>query len=101
MLAVAGSVVDRDPTYALAYAWLANTYGMLTYYGYEPPWEGWSFVKAGAEHALQLNDGLAEAHLARAGVVDVRRSAESPMSRPARPLELLALFRRRFDRLRA
>src|SRR5204863_7991074 len=58
---------EADPTYALGYAWLANAYGMLTYFGSMPPWEGGSFTAAAAEHALQLDDGLAEAHLVTAG----------------------------------
>lgn len=58
---------EADPNYALAYAWLANAYGMQFFFGSVPPWEGGSLLVAAAEHALQLDDGIAEAHLASAG----------------------------------
>jgi DNA-binding winged helix-turn-helix (wHTH) protein/tetratricopeptide (TPR) repeat protein len=52
-----------DPNYALAYAWLANTWSPIGYFAYAPPWETGSAQRAAAEKALLLDPGLAEAHL--------------------------------------
>jgi DNA-binding winged helix-turn-helix (wHTH) protein/tetratricopeptide (TPR) repeat protein len=52
-----------DPSYALAYAWVANTYTPLGYLGFAPPWETAPAQRAAAEKALLLDDSLAEAHL--------------------------------------
>jgi DNA-binding winged helix-turn-helix (wHTH) protein/tetratricopeptide (TPR) repeat protein len=60
---------EADSSFALAYAWLANSYGMLGYIGAIPPVESGSFVVASAHRALQLDDQLAEAQLASAGAL--------------------------------
>jgi DNA-binding winged helix-turn-helix (wHTH) protein/tetratricopeptide (TPR) repeat protein len=52
-----------DSSYALAYAWVANTYSPLSYLGFAPPWETGPAQRAAAEKALLLDAGLAEAHL--------------------------------------
>jgi DNA-binding winged helix-turn-helix (wHTH) protein/tetratricopeptide (TPR) repeat protein len=52
-----------DPNYALAYAWVANTWSPMGYLGYAPPWETGPAQRAAAEKALLLDPGLAEAHL--------------------------------------
>jgi serine/threonine protein kinase/tetratricopeptide (TPR) repeat protein len=54
--------IERDPTYALAYAGLADCYAMLTEYGSAPTGETYPKVKAAAERALEIDDTLAEAH---------------------------------------
>ncbi len=58
-----------DPSYALAYAWLANTYTPLSYLGFAPPWETEPAQRAAGEKALLLDGGLAEAHLSLALVM--------------------------------
>ncbi len=58
---------EADSSFAPAYAWLANAYGMLAYLGEIPPVEGGAFLTASAERALQLDPNLAEAQLAYAG----------------------------------
>jgi DNA-binding winged helix-turn-helix (wHTH) protein/tetratricopeptide (TPR) repeat protein len=58
-----------DPGYALAYAWVANTYSPLSYLGFAPPWETAPAQRAAAEKALLLDAGLAEAHLGLALVL--------------------------------
>jgi DNA-binding winged helix-turn-helix (wHTH) protein/tetratricopeptide (TPR) repeat protein len=58
-----------DPSYALAYAWVANSYSPLAYLGFAPPWETGPAQRAAAEKALLLDAGLAEAHLALAMVL--------------------------------
>ena len=55
-----------DSSYALAYAWVANTYAPLGYLGFAPPWETGPAQRAAAEKALLLDGGLAEAHLSLA-----------------------------------
>ena len=55
-----------DSNYALAYAWVANTYSPLSYLGFAPPWETGPAQRAAAEKALLLDGGLAEAHLSLA-----------------------------------
>ncbi len=55
-----------DANYALAYAWVANTYAPLSYLGFAPPWETGPAQRAAAEKALLLDGGLAEAHLSLA-----------------------------------
>jgi DNA-binding winged helix-turn-helix (wHTH) protein/tetratricopeptide (TPR) repeat protein len=52
-----------DANYALAYAWVANSYSPISYLGFAPPWETGPAQRAAAEKALLLDAGLAEAHL--------------------------------------
>ena len=55
-----------DPSYALAYAWVANSYVPLGYLSFAPPWETGPAIRAAGEKALLLDPGLAEAHLSLA-----------------------------------
>lgn len=52
-----------DPNYALAYAWIANTWSPIGYLAYAPPWQTGPAQRAAAEKALLLDADLAEAHL--------------------------------------
>ena len=52
-----------DPSYALAYAWVANTWTPIGYFAYAPPWETGPALRAAAEKSLVLDPELAEAHL--------------------------------------
>lgn len=54
--------VAEDPKYALAYAGLADSYGLLGSYGVESASQADPRAKAAAVKALQLDDSLAEAH---------------------------------------
>jgi eukaryotic-like serine/threonine-protein kinase len=54
--------IAADPSYALAYAGLADCYGLLANYGGTPPGEAMPRAKAAAERALALDATLAEAH---------------------------------------
>jgi serine/threonine protein kinase/Tfp pilus assembly protein PilF len=57
--------IDKDPSYALAYAGLADSYGLLGGgAAYAPPRETLPKAKAAATKALELDDTLAEAHAA-------------------------------------
>ena len=59
--------IDKDPGYALAYASLADSYSALGGgWQYLPPSDSFPKAKAAAMKALQLDDTLAEAHVALA-----------------------------------
>ena len=53
--------IERDPTYALAYAGIADCYDLLGWYDYLPPKEAFPRAKAAAEKALEMDETLAEA----------------------------------------
>jgi eukaryotic-like serine/threonine-protein kinase len=61
--------VDSDPTYALAYAGLADCYVLLGWNSYLPPKDAFPKGKAAATAALQLDPDLAEAHTSLAAVL--------------------------------
>jgi adenylate cyclase len=54
--------VAKDPGYALAYAALADSYGLLRFYGGASPAESVVPAETAAKKALELDDTLAEAH---------------------------------------
>jgi len=60
--------VALDPTYARAHAGLADTDVVLAIYGEMPPRELLEQARAEAERALELDEGLAEAHTSLAYV---------------------------------
>jgi eukaryotic-like serine/threonine-protein kinase len=55
--------IARDPGYARAYAGLADCYNNLGSYSFVPPQEAFPNAKAAALKALELEPGLAEAHV--------------------------------------
>ncbi len=54
--------VDTDPTYAPAYAGMADCNNMLVVYGVLQPKEGFPRAKEAAMKALEIDETLAEAH---------------------------------------
>jgi serine/threonine-protein kinase len=54
--------IERDPNYALGYVGLADCYGLLEEYAGVPASESLPKAKAAADHAIQLDDSLCEAH---------------------------------------
>jgi eukaryotic-like serine/threonine-protein kinase len=54
--------IAEDPKYAIAYAGLADGYGLLASYGVRPAVETMPKAKAAALRALELDDDLAEAY---------------------------------------
>ncbi|CAN5904338.1 serine/threonine-protein kinase [soil metagenome] len=54
--------IDVDPSYALAYAGLADTFNILGYYNTQRPHDAFPRGKAAATRALALDESLAEAH---------------------------------------
>jgi DNA-binding winged helix-turn-helix (wHTH) protein/Flp pilus assembly protein TadD len=59
----------KDPNYALAYAGLANSYTLLTAYTFASATLYMPQARAAALRALELDEGLAEAHTALALIV--------------------------------
>ena len=56
--------IEIDPNYALAYAGLASNYSSYGLYNIAPPTDYTPKAKAAATRALELDDSLAEAHVA-------------------------------------
>lgn len=54
--------IQQDPTYALAYAGLADSYATLGNNRFLPPDQAFSNAKVAARKALALDENLAEAH---------------------------------------
>jgi TolB-like protein/Flp pilus assembly protein TadD len=57
--------IDADPTYAPAYAGLADAYAQLGYGSYAAPEDTFPRARAAADKALALDSSLAEAHASR------------------------------------
>jgi serine/threonine protein kinase/Tfp pilus assembly protein PilF len=56
--------VDRDPNYALAFVGLADTYAQFSFFNVFPARDVMPKAKAAATRALEIDDHLAEAHIA-------------------------------------
>jgi TolB-like protein/tRNA A-37 threonylcarbamoyl transferase component Bud32/Flp pilus assembly protein TadD len=54
--------IDADPSYALAYAGLADSYSVMGFFGFDRPATTYTRARAAAERALEIAPGLAEAH---------------------------------------
>jgi TolB-like protein/Tfp pilus assembly protein PilF len=63
------TAITKDPSYALAYAGLADAYTILPITGDAPPREMWPLARNAASEAIRLNESLAEAQAA-GGYVD-------------------------------
>jgi serine/threonine-protein kinase len=62
------AALEKDPRYALAYNGLATCYATLTLITGTPPRDAFPNAKAAILKALDIDDGLAEAHASLAGV---------------------------------
>jgi eukaryotic-like serine/threonine-protein kinase len=60
--------IDQDATYALAYAGLADCYAVLGSFAFRRPQETFPLANAAARHAIEIDEGLAEAHVTLAMV---------------------------------
>jgi TolB-like protein/Tfp pilus assembly protein PilF len=60
---------ETDPSYALAYSGVADSYVLLGWNSYLPPKEAYPKGKAAAMTALQLDQNLAEAHTSLAALL--------------------------------
>jgi len=74
--------VERDPSYALAYAVMADCYYLQLYYGFSSAPDRIDNAKAAAERALQLDDAIAEAHVA-AAMVQFYQNADGAVTESA------------------
>jgi serine/threonine protein kinase/Tfp pilus assembly protein PilF len=54
--------LEKDPSYALAYTGLSDSYSLADYYGHLPTKEAMPKAKAAAAKAVAIDDTLAEAH---------------------------------------
>jgi TolB-like protein/Tfp pilus assembly protein PilF len=63
--------IDKDPNYALAYAGLADSYGLLPDFGAGSPQESFPPARTAATKAIKLDDTLAEAHTSLAHVLSL------------------------------
>jgi serine/threonine protein kinase/Tfp pilus assembly protein PilF len=57
------AAIEKDPAYALAYTGLADSYNMASFLNFFPPGEVMPKAKASAAKALEIEEGLAEAHV--------------------------------------
>ena len=55
--------IDKDPTFALAYAGLSEAYGRSAFLNMGPPGEAMPRAKASASKALEIDGDLVEAHI--------------------------------------
>jgi len=62
------AAIEKDPSYARAYAGLADSYALITEYGFVKPDEGVPKTKAAAEKSIELDPNLAEPHTSLAWV---------------------------------
>ena len=58
--------IEHEPTWPQAYAGLSATLDVMGYYGYMEPHEAFERARQAALHALELDEGSAEAHAALA-----------------------------------
>ena len=63
--------IRRDPNYALAYTGLADSFGLLAFFGLTPALTVMPKAKQMAERAIAIDDGLAEAHASLAGIFKI------------------------------
>jgi serine/threonine protein kinase/Tfp pilus assembly protein PilF len=61
--------IEKDPTYALAYSGLADSYVLLGWNSYLPPKEAFPKGKIAAMRALRVDRDLGEGHAPRAAVL--------------------------------
>jgi len=61
--------LERDPSYAQAYAGVADCYNMLAYWGWDAPGEVFPAAKDAALRALEIEETLGEAHTTLAWVL--------------------------------
>jgi len=62
--------IDKDPNYARAYAGLADTFALMGSWSYARQIEFMPKARAAALRALQIDDGLAEAHTSLALIAE-------------------------------
>jgi serine/threonine-protein kinase len=76
--------LELDPTYALAYAGLAEGYVPLAFYGHLAPRDALPKARAAAKRALEIDPGLAEAQTVLAATAEWDERDFASMERAAR-----------------
>ena len=79
--------VQKDPGFALAYAELAGTYGMLTFWDMMPRSEADAKIEAASRKAIELDETLAEAH-SRLGWTQFPRDVSGALRELQRAVDL-------------
>jgi tetratricopeptide (TPR) repeat protein len=80
--------IEADPTYALAYAGLADCYTMMCWHTMVSAKDVFPMAKAAAMRALDLDEKLAEAHASRGAVSETVWDWDSAEAQYRRALEL-------------
>jgi len=80
--------IEIDPEYALAYAGISDSYGVLGNHGYLPGHEAFTKSKENALKAVQYDDSCAEAHTSLAGALEGEYDWENAEKEYKRALEL-------------
>src|SRR5438034_7317096 len=80
--------IDKDPAYGPAYAGLADAYAILPNYSRTPGKEAYPKAEAAGVKALEIDDKLAEAHIALANVRVWHKWAKAAEPEFKRGLEL-------------
>jgi serine/threonine protein kinase len=57
------AALQAEPRFPLAHSGLADCYAFLGFWSLMPPAEAWPKAKAAAQHALSLDEAVAEAHI--------------------------------------
>jgi TolB-like protein/Flp pilus assembly protein TadD len=76
--------VEKDPNYSLAYSGLAETYAIFPIWSVAPPKDTMPQAKAAAQRALELDETVAQAHLALALYLNYFEFDRSGAERAAR-----------------
>jgi tetratricopeptide (TPR) repeat protein len=80
--------IAKDPSYALAYAGLADCYALLYEYSAAPSRDLYPKAKAAALRALELDDSLAEAHTSLAAAYEYEWNWNEAEKQYAQAIEL-------------
>jgi len=80
--------IEEDPSYALAYTGIADSYYILVYNGYIPHKEGYPKAREAALKALELDNTLAEAHTSLAAAKSLDWDWESAEREYKQAIEL-------------
>ncbi|MEP6788009.1 MAG: tetratricopeptide repeat protein [Acidobacteriota bacterium] len=75
------NAIELDPDYALAYSGLSDSYRLLVSFSGMAPEDALPLAKATALKALELNDGLAEAHASLSQVLSIDSGEERELKR--------------------
>jgi len=87
-IAFFNKAIEKDPTYALAYAGIADSYLVLGDNMQLPPNESFPAGKAAALKALEIDDSLAEAHVSVAALLEYEHNRSRAEKEYKKAIEL-------------